>query len=636
MIGYIGIAIGLLIIGHICKICRWKQLIAMYEEADTNDLTQAIVLGQAINLIAPLRIGDIARIWAAGRKLKNGYALSLATVFADLYMDTLTVGAAFLTLYGLDIHRTIVFEMMKTYIGLSIAAIILTSLVFVCKKYVKKIIHLCASVFNSKIELNILYITYATFASLKNIFKKVNFIRVTLLTCGMWGAYFASYNLFAKFMQLNGNDVTLTEVFSSIFSTSGYGLYKKSLWYFLYLCIPLLLLGIWTIICRANSEKMKSVQYIHLLPQLNENEKLAFLEMYFSKEEKREYLDLYLKINRDINIIRDYSAGSNATTMLCMDGETTFFRKYALAEDAIKLNEQILWLEKYRDDIPVTNIIKKVTEEQFCYYDMEYYPQAVGFFEYIHTMPVDSSWSILQSVLETLRKNIHSKIYADADSKTVENYVNTKVNKNMDLCLHNGGKWLKALNEYDSIFVNGVEYPNLRYYTDLLNSDNLIRRFKSEKYSAIHGDLTVENIVCRHSTEEPWYLIDPNTGSLHESSFLDYAKLLQSLHGGYEFLMMVKDVSIEENKINFFYTKSAAYGALYKKYLTYLCEHFTKEDVITVFLHEAIHWLRLMPYKIRKNPKQAVVFYAGMLIVLQDINEMVKQGDKYFEKIGIV
>ena len=40
-----------------------------------------------------------------------------------------------------------------------------------------------------------------------------------------------------------------------------------------------------------------------------------------------------MKVNQGISIIRDFSAGSNATTMLCMDDEKTFFRKYAFEED---------------------------------------------------------------------------------------------------------------------------------------------------------------------------------------------------------------------------------------------------------------------------------------------------------------
>ena len=37
---------------------------------------------------------------------------------------------------------------------------------------------------------------------------------------------------------------------------------------------------------------------------------------------------------------------------------------------------------------------------------------------------------------------------------------------------------------------------------------------------------------------------------------------------------------------------------------------------------EYVHWLRLMPYKIRKDKKLAAVFYAGLLYVLKDLREM--------------
>ncbi len=49
-------------------------------------------------------------------------------------------------------------------------------------------------------------------------------------------------------------------------------------------------------------------------------------------------------MNRDITILQDYSAGSNATTMLCMDKQSTFYRKYAFGKDGAKLAEQLDWL----------------------------------------------------------------------------------------------------------------------------------------------------------------------------------------------------------------------------------------------------------------------------------------------------
>ena len=119
--------------------------------------------------------------------------------------------------------------------------------------------------------------------------------------------------------------------------------------------------------------------------------------------------------------------------------------------------------------------------------------------------------------------------------------------------------------------------------------------------------------------EDDFYIIDPNTGNVHDSSNLDYGKLLQSIHGGYEFLMATKNVSIEKNHINFVFTKSEAYTYLYSMLDEYMREHFTKERVKSIYYHEIIHWLRLMPYKIEKNGKRVLLFYAGMLMVMNDV-----------------
>jgi hypothetical protein len=106
---------------------------------------------------------------------------------------------------------------------------------------------------------------------------------------------------------------------------------------------------------------------------------------------------------------------------------------------------------------------------------------------------------------------------------------------------------------------------------------------------------------------------------------MDYGNLLQSLHGGYEFLMKTKNVEITKNNINFLYTKSLAYEELVKCYKQFLNDKFSIEKVKSIFFHEIIHWLRLMPYKINKNGKRAVIFYAGLIVVLNEVIEMFEE-----------
>ena len=183
---------------------------------------------------------------------------------------------------------------------------------------------------------------------------------------------------------------------------------------------------------------------------------------------------------------------------------------------------------------------------------------------------------------------------------------------------------MKNLQQFDRVIINGVEYNNLLYFEKYLQEEFLQKIFEKDCYSTIHGDLTIENIICVRDDlgNDDFYIIDPNTGNVHDSPNLDYAKLLQSIHGGYEFLMSTKDVKVEGNRINLLFTRSSVYMELHDSLKSYMLEKFGKEKTRSIYFHEIIHWLRLMPYKIEKDEKRAMLFYAGMIMVMNDVIEM--------------
>lgn len=61
-------------------------------------------------------------------------------------------------------------------------------------------------------------------------------------------------------------------------------------------------------------------------------------------------------------------------------------------------------------------------------------------------------------------------------------------------------------------------------------------------------------------------------------------------------------MSIEKSD-QFVFTKSEAYTYLYDMLDKYMRENFEEERVKSIYYHEIIHWLRLMPYKIEKMEK---------------------------------
>jgi len=624
------LSIFFMIMGHIFKIKRWGLLISVYEKPVEYNLLNAMTLGHTLNTVFPIRIGDIVRIIWAGKKLKNSYSFSLATVIADLYIDFITVGAIF---FFSIISRKGIYYLEKIpyyYAFIFIFIIPITFLVIMWKKYIKLFVKRVASIFNERIELSLLYITYLCFTSIKDIFQKINKLKFIFLTFGIWTSYIISYSLFAKFMQKKGENYSIFDIFSKLFSgASLYNIEKKILPYWIiYLLLPLGICLLFSLVLYVLVKK-ENFYYRQTLPQINSRERLAFLKTYFSNE-NRENMRAYLEINKDVLIIEDISAGSNASTLIVMkkDG-TLFFRKYAFNDDGIKLKKQIEWIEKHFDDIPLPIIVEKEEGYNYVTYDMKNLGNSIGMFKYIHTMPLKESWNILKKALEDI-KRLHKRNLRESNEKDIEQYIKSKVVDNLKIILTES-KYIKNLEKYKSIFVNGVELPTLRNYDKILNIEYLKSIFNDDKYSDIHGDLTIENIIgiLDNNIEnlvgkkyDEYYFIDPNTGNIHDSPFLDYAKLLQSLHGNYEFLMNVSEIKIEKDYINFMVTESDAYVQLYQKYYSYLKEKFSNRDIISIFYHEIIHWLRLLPYKIKKNDKLAVVFYTKLLKIIVDIQEI--------------
>jgi len=398
---------------------------------------------------------------------------------------------------------------------------------------------------------------------------------------------------------------------------------KVSMFFYIYMITPIIIMLLISKFLKIKSYSKKvdieTEDYFNLFPNQDNKEKLEFLRKYFLDKDKS-YIDNYLKINQKITIIRDFSAGSNATTMLCMKKDEIFYRKYAF-EDIEKLYEQVEWIiENEKRNLPLPKIIRKEKTGSYCYYDMLYKPSSIPLFEYIHSMPFEETWDMIKNILKRLEEILYVNNVRKADAESINRYIDSKVSDNLKKITDS--KILKKLFKYDEVIINGKPYKNLFYYLEYLSKDYLFNIFKDDIYSDLHGDLTIENIICNLNTveeKEKFYIIDPNSKNINNSANLDYAKILQSIHGGYEFMMRTYDVSVEENKINFLYTKSHAYFYLYKKLNEYMNLKFSKEKIRSIYFHEIIHWLRLMPYKLKKDGKRALIFYSGLIMVLNDV-----------------
>lgn len=619
---------------HLIRVLRWELFIDTYEKPDHKSLIRALAIGYLLNCVLPFKLGDLVRAFLAGRKMKNGKPLGLSTVIVDRYLDIVFVGVIFILLSLTGIGSDAAKNTAVFYVILSASLLFLIAAVYLFKGTVKRIIRTVAGLFNDSIEAALLRTAWALIWNFKDIFQKISKGKLLFTTVGMWSGYLISYSLFAGYLRSLGGAQTATwqDVFMTLFTQNGIRESTGAMTLFghttvaarpvsmlLYMVIPLIALLVTAPLFKKELFHSHDEEiYLNLMPLLDPKERLAFLETYFSNTD-RDYMANYLRINQNISIIRDYSAGSNATTILCTDGEKTFFRKYAFGEDGRKLGEQIRWLSEYQTLPFFPRILRQEQTELYCYYDMPYNSNSVGLFEYAHSTPPDQSFAMIRNALTALHDSIYRMNEKKADPEAIRRYIEVKVTRNLNTIRN--ARRIRNLQAYDTIVINGTACHNLAYYESWLSEKYLEEVFRRDPVTAIHGDLTVENIVCTRdaSGNDGFYIIDPNTGNILDSPYLDYAKLLQSIHGGYEFLMSVKEVSVEENRINFLFTNSSAYAALHEKLRTYMLSALGEEAVKSVYFHEIVHWLRLLPYKIEKDIKTAPVFYAGLLMVLKDV-----------------
>ena len=435
------VAIITLSLAHFIKILRWRLFIEIYEEPRNRNLIQALSLGYLINLFFPFRIiGDFFRAIYSGKKMKNSYSLSFSTVIVDRILDIITVGIMFYIFYVFSIYNRQIEKSFRFYMLFSVLIISLIILFYFFKRYIKIISLKVASLFNTNIELNILKFMWALIWNFKDIFLKINKFKILIITTLMWLLYTFSYYLFSLFLLSQNYNFTLVDIFFLLFSKDIFGMdfllieKKVSIFFYIYMVVPIiimLLISKFFMIKTYLKKNHRQVEdYFNLFPNQDNKEKLEFLRKYFLDKDKS-YIDNYLKINQKITIIRDFSAGSNATTMLCMKKDEIFYRKYSF-EDIEKLYEQVEWIiENKKRKLPLPEIIRKEKTNNYCYYDMLYKPSSIPLFEYIHSTPFEESWEMIENILKKLEEILYTNKLRKADTVSINKYIDLKVRDNI-------------------------------------------------------------------------------------------------------------------------------------------------------------------------------------------------------------
>jgi uncharacterized membrane protein YbhN (UPF0104 family) len=642
---------------HYLRAIRSAHLLKPIKPSTYRQMFMGLSVGFLCNNILPFRLGELVRADWIGRDLKISRVAVLCTILFERLID----GAILLICFGTLtlLVRKEVYD--KTYLEIALAlslALILTGTTLYLflnqsKWFLKSLFH-ATGWFNDRIRDRSRLILWSAIYSTNLFLRKSGMLSYLLLSLGAWFLYLSSIALFFYAVAPNAGwvDSFLASVASflcvSIPSGPAYiGTYHFALskmlmsipefnstsssatilsWFIHVL--PISIVGALVLILRSKPSQTRS--RTELEAKQNRLDRTTDISSEFSR-----FLDTYFactEISRVISdqeilgqskLLRTFRGGSNAVTMLVWAGGREVVRKMTLRQHAGKLQAQYRWLVERKQTPHIARVLSESTDSHSYSVDLEYKPDYSRFFDFIHSHPTSMSLKIIDDLIHFAETNIYLNESHVDSSNDLDVYVKQKLlEKISDSARMNAT--LRDLMGQETVQVNGETFDNIaRIVEKIQKNEKILGELAKYRRTSIHGDLTIDNILVR---DNDFILLDPNDENQISDKTVDYAKLYQSLHSGYEFLCLLNTVAVEGNSILFEENLSSQYRTLFLHLDAKLRSSLSRSEYRSVLFHEAVHFARMLTYRVRISPATAPAFY-GVCVRL--LNQYVAQFEEH-------
>jgi hypothetical protein len=624
-----GAAAIVLLVAHVCRALRQSTLFARREAPSRFDLLLGLSIGYVINAFIPFRLGELFRAGFVARRARLKFGYVLASVAAERLSDVIVVAAAgFAFAFG----SPALFRSALGASGMLLAAglcMVAVALLVEESRRFRRLVWRAASIFNDDVRASLVEAVWVFSRYVRQgALVRPRYVAATVV---MWGFYLASYRLFSVSMGTSTLGVSLDllgaplrplsrEIINE--GASGMGLALLA-----FTSVPVALVltyGLvrhrravkhaFTIIRRVGSVAEPGAPTSMSRRFKNRDDFGTLLSARFtaSREIVAAFADESME---EVVVHRILPGGSEAVTAVVETQGKLSIRKVARERAAKKLTEQVHWLRQHAAALSVAEVIGESWHGSRFHYDMPFNVSASDFYELIHATPSEQSGRILREIVRDVdRFHIGSRTGV-ADEETIAAYLEEKVVANAREVMAFASDVLPE--EYS---INGERYE-LSEFSCLSDRRWLRDQIQSRDTCIVHGDLTIENIVVTTSEVHAWYLIDPNPTNLFDSPLLDWAKLMQSLNLGYEVLNRGVSCSVNDGAVRLPFIRSNAYARLNEELHELLLPKLGHEGMHEVAFHELVHYLRLIPYRIRSDPQKGLTFFACAAVLLRRYRE---------------
>lgn len=126
---YVSLGVGVIVLTNLVKVWRWRLLFHPLDKSVSwRAVFHPLMLGQFLNLLIPLRIGEVARIYTFHQESGLGKARALGTLVTEKLLEIIMAAATLLLLLPLAVTPAFVADQAAWFVAVSLVGFLLLAL----------------------------------------------------------------------------------------------------------------------------------------------------------------------------------------------------------------------------------------------------------------------------------------------------------------------------------------------------------------------------------------------------------------------------------------------------------------------------------------------------------------------------
>ncbi|SET77869.1 lysylphosphatidylglycerol synthase domain-containing protein [Geodermatophilus poikilotrophus] len=657
--------------GHVLRAARTKVPIDNVRRGSLAGQFRHLSIGYLFNLVWPLRVGEVVRAYLVAKTLRISFLYTLLAVVLERLIDVVLVSVSFLVcvaVLGGPISGVVP---VAAVVALVVSVVLIASFAALVREnaVLMRLAWRMTAWLNNDLENRARFKLWSVIFGFQRFFRqRRQLLRYGVLTLVSWTCYVVAAGLTAAlvFPALTGREAVIAtaapigvvspsigngapgtyvdNVRAFVDSSTGLGgptvvLFAAASW--VVANIPVLLVALVAIFVNwarrtsdplAGAELSPADRYVNKLGRDQDisGSMTHFLDAYFQRQHLSQVMHR-LEVNGNVSLVRFFKGGSNAVTLLATNGSGELFvKKMVPPEYAHRLKNQHDWLAERADHRQLVTVLREQHAEDHYAIDIEYRPSSVPLFEYVHENPFAEGAAKLAEVWDYMYSRVYQVGRLEQHPELRDDYVTERFVLRVRAAAESHPALAEALKS-DRIVVNGVELDNFDRVLHRIQSTEAawadLATFRPSTH--IHGDLTVDNILIDLPTRDV-LVIDPSDDNQVRGPVIDFARHLQSLAYGYEFLNEDEDPVLLGARdgvpeITYRDARSARYAELADFVTTQVMpRRLSPAEQRSVLFHVGLFYGRMLTHRVVINPGTVLKYYG---VCIQALNRFVEQYD---------